>query len=174
MNLVNFTWHLIGVFLWKHTWPFLRLKLYLNFVSSSNVFNLHEAYMINVHASNNDVIAISHWSNNHKVIFIVLKLNVLCSKSLKLKFVSFKTFLHCCVHPKLILIRKCICGSNWRMMRHLFWDVFPSVSSHFKSFSKDWIERLCHSGLSTSVLRNWKCSNIRHSKDRILDFSSFF
>lgn len=163
MNFINLTRDFIRIFLWKHTWSFLRLKFYLNLVSGSNVLNLHESDMINVHASNNNVIAISHRSHNNKVILIVSKLNVLGSKCLKLQLVSFETLLHCCVHPKLILIRKCVCSCYWRVMRDLFWDVFPSFAPHFKGLAKDRVEWFCHSWLCTSVLRNWECGHISHS-----------
>lgn len=163
MNLVNFSWNFISIFLWKHAWTFLRLEFNLNLVSSSDVFYLHVTNMINIHTSYNNVVAKSHWSYNDKMIFIVFEFYVLSSKSLKLKFVSFKTLLHCCVHPKLILIRKSISSSDRRMVGNLFWDVFPSFSSHFKGLPKDRVKRFSHSEFSTSILWNWKSGNIRHS-----------
>lgn len=124
--------------------------------------------MVDVHSSNYDILTVSHWSYNDIVVSIVLKFYVLSSKSFELQIGCLKSLLHSCVHPKVICVWKCIGCSDGRMMRHLFRNVLPSFSFHFKSFPKNRIEWLCCSCLCATILWYRKCRDISHSHNRVL------
>ena len=84
MGLINFACDFIRVFLWKHAWPFLRLESKLDTIPSFNILVFQFPYMVDVHRTYNDVLAISHWSHNHIMIPIVFEFDVLGSKRFEL------------------------------------------------------------------------------------------